>query len=206
MKGLAKLDILGLSKEATNVVLSQTGASSHIRSDIDRFVQEFAERENLRQERSDFAPWSVYRSFLPFSHPSSIIYKLYARLSDPITIFSISPEFTGHSVLWRQDGRRLIEARIRTPSDASSLRPDYEAESLNDNIRRGIVTCAALSQDGQYVALGFGDGAIEIANIDDSRTISQFRCKPPNLCPVWIEFIHGDSRIALRQWINAPQT
>ena len=129
-----------------------------------------------------------------------MIRKIYLHLSDPITIFSISGEFTGHSIPLSDDAchaQNAMEAQIQTISDNSGLRPDYEAELLNDDVRGAIVTCAALSQDGQYVALGFGNGAIEITNIDRSRTISQFRCEPPNLCPVWIEFIHGDSRIAV---------
>ena len=127
-----------------------------------------------------------------------MIHKLYARLSDPITIFSISGEFTRHSIIpLSEDTRRAVEAQIREVSDDSGLQPDYEAELLNDDIRGGTVTCAALSQDGKYVAFGFGNGTIEITDIDQSCTVSQFRCEPPNLLPVWIEFIHGDCRIAV---------
>ena len=182
MKGSAKFDIVGLSKEATNVLSSQH---------ITRF---YHRRPGVVGQEYRFAPWHVYRSFLPFSRPSSIIHKLYAHLSDPITVFSVSAEFTGHSIPLSEDARRVVEARIRK---TSGLRPDYEAELLNDDIRGGIVTCSALSQDGKYVALGFGNGVIEISDINHSRTISQFRCEPSNLRPVWIEFIHGDCRIAV---------
>ena len=126
-----------------------------------------------------------------------MIHEFYARHSDPISISSISGEFTGHSIPLSEGAQRATQARIRKISDDSSLQPDYEAELLNDNIRSGVVTCAALSQDGTYVALGFGSGAIEIANINCSCTTSQFQCDPPNLPPVWIEFIHGDCRIAV---------
>ena len=126
-----------------------------------------------------------------------MIHRLYARLSDPITIFSISGEFTGPSIPLSEDAQHAVQARMRKISDDPGLWPDYGAELLDDNIRGGIVACAALSQDGKYVALGFGNGAIEIADIDHSRTISKFRCESPNLPLVWIEFIHGDCRIAV---------
>ena len=182
MKGTTKLDILGLNKEVANAQSSQYVVAD-VNDDYDPSIR--------------FAPWHVYRSFLPFSRPSSMIHKLYAHLSDPITIFSISGEFTGHSIPLSEDAQRAIRARIRKISDDSDLRSDYKAELLNEDIRSGTVTCAALSQDGKYVALGFGNGAIEISDIDHSRTISQFRCEPLNLHPVWIEFIHGDCRIAV---------
>ncbi|KAF8323611.1 uncharacterized protein EI90DRAFT_3076569 [Cantharellus anzutake] len=66
-----------------------------------------------------------------------------------------------------------------------------DAEFHEPDIRSGIVTCAALSLDGCCVALGFGSGVIEVADIDHQRTISRFQCSPTNL-PVWIEF-YGDN-------------
>ncbi|KAF8324166.1 uncharacterized protein EI90DRAFT_3076125, partial [Cantharellus anzutake] len=73
-------------------------------------------------------------------------------------------------------------------------RIDHKAEFLDPDIRNGIVTAAALSQDGRYIALGFGNGVIEVADIDHQHTVAHFRCDPPNV-PAWIEFICGSRRI-----------
>ena len=70
-----------------------------------------------------------------------------------------------------------MQAHIRSDSGRQF---DYEAGVLNDDIRGGVVACAPISHEGKYVALGFGNGAVENADIDDSCTISQFRCEPPH--------------------------
>ncbi|KAF8330726.1 uncharacterized protein EI90DRAFT_3059056 [Cantharellus anzutake] len=72
---------------------------------------------------------------------------------------------------------------------------DYDAQFNDPDFRNGIVTCAALSLDGHRVALGFGSGVIELADIDHQHTISRFQLDPPNH-PVWIEFVHGSHRVA----------
>ncbi|KAF8317244.1 uncharacterized protein EI90DRAFT_3170488 [Cantharellus anzutake] len=72
---------------------------------------------------------------------------------------------------------------------------NYEAEFREPDVRNGIVTCTALSRDGRYIALGFGSGVIEIADIDDQHTMSQFQNHPPNP-PAWIEFVHGHHHVA----------
>ncbi|KAF8330701.1 uncharacterized protein EI90DRAFT_3058879 [Cantharellus anzutake] len=72
---------------------------------------------------------------------------------------------------------------------------DYDAQFNDPDFRNGIVTCAALSLDGHHVALGFGSGVIELADIDHQHTISRFQLDPPNH-PVWIEFVHGSHRVA----------
>ncbi|KAF8330910.1 uncharacterized protein EI90DRAFT_3124131 [Cantharellus anzutake] len=74
---------------------------------------------------------------------------------------------------------------------------DYDAQFNDLDVRNGIVTCAALSLDGRHVALGFGSGVIELADIDQQHTISRFQLNPPNH-PVWIEFVHGSHRVAAK--------
>ncbi|KAF8341618.1 uncharacterized protein EI90DRAFT_3150658 [Cantharellus anzutake] len=69
------------------------------------------------------------------------------------------------------------------------------AEFQEPDVRNGIVTCAALSLDGHYIALGFGSGIIEVADIDHQHTICRLQRDPANL-PAWIEFVHGSHRVA----------
>ncbi|KAF8335463.1 uncharacterized protein EI90DRAFT_332261 [Cantharellus anzutake] len=87
-----------------------------------------------------------------------------------------------------------MEAELATlpkkPSWSCEWEAGYEAEFRNDNVRNGTVTCAALSRDGHHVALGFGSGIIEVADIDNQHTICRFQ-SDPSYPPVWIEFIHG---------------
>ncbi|KAF8328597.1 uncharacterized protein EI90DRAFT_1536740 [Cantharellus anzutake] len=72
---------------------------------------------------------------------------------------------------------------------------NYEAEFHEPDIRNVIVVCAALSLDGRYVALGFGNGIIEVADIDHQCTVCRLQHDPANP-PIWIEFVHGSHRVA----------
>ncbi|KAF8338208.1 uncharacterized protein EI90DRAFT_3042104 [Cantharellus anzutake] len=143
----------------------------------------------------EFNPWHVYRSFLPFT--SSSLYELYGRLSDPVQVFSISGEFSGGFIPLSEDVRNaqeVAEAKLSNlPKKFDKYGKEvtnYEAEFTEHDVRNGVVTCAAISQDGSHVALGFGNGFIEVADINHQRTISRFQSDPPNH-PVWIEFILG---------------
>ncbi|KAF8336319.1 uncharacterized protein EI90DRAFT_3045287 [Cantharellus anzutake] len=164
-------------------------------------------------------PWHLYRSTLPFTPMSSPFHKLYGHLSDPVRIFTISGEFTGHRIPLSEDllnARMVMEAKLHnlpeqvdrqysstsqstasTTSLINIVDPETKDEvQFNDpDFRNGIVTCAALSLDGHHVALGFGSGVVELADIDHQHTISRFQLDPPNH-PVWIEFVHGSHRVA----------
>ncbi|KAF8338230.1 uncharacterized protein EI90DRAFT_3042195 [Cantharellus anzutake] len=142
-----------------------------------------------------FDLWHIYRSFLPFA--SSSLYELYGHLSDPVQVFSISGEFSGGFIPLSEDARNaqvVAEAKLsnlpKKFSEQGLEATNYEAEFTEHDICNGIVTCAAISQDGSHVALGFGNGNIEIADINHQCTISCFQSDPPNH-PVWIEFILG---------------
>ncbi|KAF8338275.1 uncharacterized protein EI90DRAFT_3042356 [Cantharellus anzutake] len=144
---------------------------------------------------SEFYPWHVYRSFLPFA--SSSLYELYGHLSDPVQVFSISGEFSGSFIPLSEDVRNAQEVAEAKLSDLPKKfdnygvqATNYEAEFTEHDVRNGVVTCAAISQDGSHVALGFASGIIEVADINHQRTISRFQSDPPNH-PVWIEFILG---------------
>src|SRR5258707_4632417 len=127
-------------------------------------------------------PWQLYRSVLPFSPTSSELFKHYGHLSDArIRIFSIFNEFPfGNSIPLSENTFNACNAKptkLLDYYDANSWKlawPDYKAEFLDADVRNGTVTCAALSHDGRYVALGFGSGIIQVADIDNQCTISQF--------------------------------
>jgi hypothetical protein len=63
-----------------------------------------------------------------------------------------------------------------------------------------IVGCSALSANGDLVALAFGDGAIEISNVE-RRESSRFLFQPDSP-PLWMEFILDDSHIILEDSSN----
>ncbi|KAF8330696.1 uncharacterized protein EI90DRAFT_3058827 [Cantharellus anzutake] len=91
----------------------------------------------------------------------------------------------------------VMEAKLpNLPKDSEDVEIDYDAQFNDRDVRNGIVTCAALSLDGHHVALGFGSGVIELANIDHQCTISRFQLDRSNH-PVWIEFVHGSHRVAV---------
>ena len=48
---------------------------------------------------------------------------------------------------------------------------DHDGEFLDGDIRAGVVTCASLSRDGCRIALGFGNGAIEIVDVNRGLTV-----------------------------------
>ncbi|KAF8328562.1 uncharacterized protein EI90DRAFT_1534817 [Cantharellus anzutake] len=49
------------------------------------------------------APWRLYRSKLPFTPPSSPLYKQYGHLTDPVWIFSTFGEFSGSTIPLSKD-------------------------------------------------------------------------------------------------------
>ena len=81
------------------------------------------------------------------------------------------------------------------PSDIKVLR----MRSRNNNFQRGdphisAVTCAALSEDGRQVALGFDDGVVEVVDTELATTISRSDGLPET--PVWLLFINGGHELA----------
>ncbi|KAF8316992.1 uncharacterized protein EI90DRAFT_3085583 [Cantharellus anzutake] len=146
-----------------------------------------------------FYPWGLYRSGLPFTPSSSRLYQLYGHLSDPVRVFSVSGEFSGGFIPLSEDARVAQEVMKAKQTELPKKlnehgreETNYEAEFAEHDVRNGIVTCAAISQNGSHVALGFGNGVIEVADIDHQHIISRFQCNPPKP-PVWIEFIFGGS-------------
>ncbi|KAF8336495.1 uncharacterized protein EI90DRAFT_181562 [Cantharellus anzutake] len=148
-------------------------------------------------------PWDLHRSTLPFTPSSSPFHKLYGHLSDPVRIFTISGDFSGHRIPLSEDlldARMGMEAKLpnllkKANSYGRRVEVDYDAQFNDPDVRNGIVTCAALSFDGHHIGLGIGSGVIELADIDLQRTISRFHLYPPNH-PIWIEFVHGNHRVA----------
>ncbi|KAF8336315.1 uncharacterized protein EI90DRAFT_158755 [Cantharellus anzutake] len=149
-----------------------------------KLLREAREKQSVKYLNVAISPelWHLHRSTLPFTPMSSPFHKLYGHLSDPVRIFTISGEFSGHGIPLKK-------------VDSWGVETDYDAQFNDPDIRNGIVTCAALSFDGHHVALGFGSGVIELADIDHQHTISRFQLDPPNH-PVWIEFVHGSHRVA----------
>ncbi|KAF8328588.1 uncharacterized protein EI90DRAFT_3126043 [Cantharellus anzutake] len=158
-------------------------------------IQALRDLEPAANYIAKHGPSYLYRSFLPFAPLSSSIYKLYGSLSDPIRIFSIFGEFSGDTIPLSKD---LLSAQEVMQAKLSELRlleeinepgievVNYEAEFREPDIRNAIVTCAALSPNGHYVALGFGNGIIEVADIDHQCTVCRLQHDPANP-PIWID-------------------
>ncbi|KAF8337018.1 uncharacterized protein EI90DRAFT_101528 [Cantharellus anzutake] len=147
-------------------------------------------------------PWDLYRSFLPFTPSSSPLRKVCGHRFDPIRIFSISGEFSGHMIPLSEKAlgaRKLMEAKLdewqKKSGQGKKGGIDYESAFCEPDVRNGVVTCAAISPNGHYIALAFGSGIIEISDIDKQHAITRFECDPP-CSPAWVEFIHGNLRIA----------
>ncbi|KAF8330924.1 uncharacterized protein EI90DRAFT_3059884 [Cantharellus anzutake] len=164
-----------------------------------KLLKEAREKQSVKYLGwTSIAPWNLHRSTLPFTPSSSPLYKLYGHLSDPVRIFTISSEFSGHRIPLSEDllnARMVMEAKLPNLPEKAGGRVNYDAQFNDPGVRNGIVTCAALSLDGHHIALGFGSGVIELADIDQQCTISRFQLNPPNH-PVWIEFVHGSHRVA----------
>ncbi|KAF8328343.1 uncharacterized protein EI90DRAFT_3216552 [Cantharellus anzutake] len=145
-----------------------------------------------QSSRPPFFPWHLYRSVLPFSPSSSLLFQWYRHLSDPVKVFSITGEFSGHSIPLSDNALRtwkIMEGKLRKPKEVG-----FRAEFLPHDVRNGVAVCATLSADGRYIALGFGSSAIEIADIDGQCTIfQQWDMTEP---PSWIEFVCGNTQIA----------
>ena len=69
-----------------------------------------------------------------------------------------------------------------------------------ESFRPCIVNCSALSANGDIVALAFGDGGIEISNVE-RRESSRFLFQSNNP-PLWMELILGGSHIILEDSSN----
>ena len=55
------------------------------------------------------------------------------------------------------------------------------------------ITCAALSDDGRRVALGFCDGTVEVVDTELGTTVS----RSAGLLPVWLLFINGGHKLII---------
>ncbi|KAF8328592.1 uncharacterized protein EI90DRAFT_3064735 [Cantharellus anzutake] len=155
-------------------------------------------------------PWRYHPSSLRFIPPSSELFKQYGHLSDSrIHIFCFGDQLSHGNAIPLSKATLMLQSVVS--SDALETRTipvesrwlahkfgavDYKAEFDHTGTRNGTVTSAAISPDGRYVALGFGNGMIEVADIDDRCAVSQFQCDASNH-PIWIEFVSGDCRIAV---------
>ena len=138
-------------------------------------------------------------------------------LDNRVRVFSISGEFgrqhipVSPGVL--QSCQGLLPHFVRfCESVASELRESrggdvawlkaYKRPQMLDieSFRPCIVDCSALSANGDIVALAFGDGGIEISNVE-RREWSRFLFQR-NSPPLWMEFILDDSHIILEDSSN----
>ena len=113
-------------------------------------------------------PRHIYRSILPFLPPSSPILVHYKQLSDI----------------------RVLQVRNRNLPEAPS--PPNNVPSRGDP-PISTITCAALSDDGRRVALGFHNGVVEVVDTELDTTISRFAGLPEP--PVWLLFINGGHKL-----------
>ena len=113
----------------------------------------------------DKDPRHIYRSILPFLPPSSPILVHYNNLSD-IRVLRVCSRTN-------EDNKFHVLRRGDTPISA--------------------VTCAALSDDGHRVALGFHDGVVEVVDTERDTTISLSDRLPET--PVWLFFINGGHKL-----------
>ena len=121
-------------------------------------------------------PRHIYRSILPFRSPLSPVLAYYNELSDPIRVL-------------RVDRRRINPLHI--PLNVSLRSNDAPSDEDRSAI---LVACAALSDDGHRVALGFCDGVVEVVDAELGVRVSRFADGPPSP-PVWLLFTGGGSRL-----------
>jgi hypothetical protein len=118
-------------------------------------------------------PRHIYRSILPFLPLSSPIRTHYNKLSDPVRLL-------------RVDGR--IDKLHAPPLQSNN------ALTRDDELIIPI-TCAALSDDGHQVALGFCDGVVEVVDAELGVRVSRFVDGPPNPL-LWLLFTgRGDKLV-----------
>ena len=116
-------------------------------------------------------PREIYRSILPFLPPSSPVLAYYNNLSDPVQVLRVH----------RPDNK------LRVPTNAS---PPVDEVLPHDEAPVVSVACAALSDDGHHIALGFSDGAVQVVDAELGHTVAmaRFADRPPNPS-VWLLFI-----------------
>ena len=106
----------------------------------------------------------IYRSILPFLPLSSPVATYYNKLSDPIRVVRV------HVGNYKCHVPSIITTSPITP-----------------------ITCATLSDDGRWVALGFCDGVVEVVDAELGARISQF-ADGPN-APIWLLFANGHNTL-----------
>ena len=85
--------------------------------------------------------------------------------------------------------------------DVAWLKAHKSVQMLDvESFRPCIIDCSALSANGEIVALAFGDGGIEISNVERGES-SRFLFQP-NSPPLWMEFTLDDSHILLEDSSN----
>jgi hypothetical protein len=114
-------------------------------------------------------PREIYRSILPFLPPSSPVLAYYSKLSDSVRVLRV----------------HCPNNKLRAPTDASL---PFNKVLPHDEAPAAPIACAALSDDGHHVALGFSDGAVQVVDVELCHTIAQFADRPPNPS-VWLLFI-----------------
>ena len=129
----------------------------------------------IEYSRDESDPRHIYRSIIPFLPPSSPILSNYNELSDSIRVLRVD--------------RRIEELHI--PFGASLQSSDVPPDEGHSTT---LITCAALSDDGCQVALGFCDGVVEVVDAELGARVSRFADGPPSP-PVWLLFAGGGSKL-----------
>ncbi|KAF8317507.1 uncharacterized protein EI90DRAFT_148739 [Cantharellus anzutake] len=141
---------------------------------------------------------SLHKTFLRSSCCPLLELKCRVNCFSPVLA---SGEFSSRTIPLSDEAlsaRGLMEAKLSPLPEMGVWDNEwvnYEAELRELDVRNGVVTCAALSRDGHHIALAFGSGIVEIADIDQQRTVTRFECDPPRLL-IWVEFVHDNHRIA----------
>ena len=164
------------------------------------------------------SPRRLCTTYIPFSVTPGNGFPSPQYLGHRVRVFSIFGEFgeprlpISGSILRSYQNFLPYFSRFRESSIPKSAGVDGDRNWLeahekisNPNFslevfRPCIVACSALSADGNSVALGFGDGGIEISYVDlkvSSRL--PFQTRGP---PIWTEFILTDSHLLLEDSAN----
>jgi hypothetical protein len=110
----------------------------------------------------------MYRSILPFLPPSSPVFGYYNKLSDPIRVLRVGESYKDHV--------------------PSNITPQPNEVLKGNDTPTTPTACAALSDDGRQVALGFRDGVVEVVDVERGVVTSRF-LDGPQYPLVWLLFV-----------------
>ena len=161
-------------------------------------------------------PHVLRTTLLPFLETPGDDSHLSQYLDNRVRVFSVFGEFgrqhipVSPGVLQSYRGllthvdpfREYVVSNLRRylGGDVAWLKAHKSLQMDVDLFRPCIVDCSALSANGDIVALAFGDGGIEISNVEQRKS-SRFLFQPHSP-PLWMEFILDDSHIILEDSSN----